>query len=87
MTNHDNADKLISFLNSAHSVFHAVDRISRELDEAGFCALRESEAFRLEPGRSYYVKRNNSSLIAFRLSRQRFTSARLIRAHTDCPVL
>ncbi|KAH9842184.1 putative peptidase M18 family protein [Teratosphaeria destructans] len=48
------------------TVFHFVAATEHELDHAGFEELSERDSWdNLQPGQSYYVDRNGSSLIAF----------------------
>lgn len=55
----------LKFMTENPTVFHAVDFFSKRLDDSGFTSLSEREIWKLEAGKSYYVKRNGSSLIAF----------------------
>ena len=56
---------LLNFIDHSHSVFHAIYEIEQMLVKANFIQLHEQDAWNLEKGKSYYVKRNNSSIIAF----------------------
>ena len=58
---------LCDFVAESPSAFHAVAACERRLAEAGFVPLREGDAWDVEPGGSYYVTRNNSSIVAFRV--------------------
>ena len=80
---------LLGFLQASPTPFHAVRQMRAELDEAGFQSLSEQENWgTLAPG-GYYVTRNDSSIIAFRVGRQpvQETGWRMIGAHTDSPCL
>ena len=77
------AQKLISFIQSSPTSFHAIETIEREL--AGYTALSERDAWRLQPGGKYYVTRNRSSIIAFTLPQGPFRSFQLIASHSDSP--
>ena len=76
---------LIDFINASPTAFHAVDSICRRLDEAGLIRLTEAGAWSLEPGRGYYVTRNMSSVIAFRIPEGEADSFRIVAAHSDSP--
>ena len=79
-------EKLLDFIHRSPSAFHAVENVARELLAAGYCELFESEGFSLEPGGRYFVRRNGSSLIAFRLpSETDFPGFMLMAAHSDSP--
>ena len=76
---------LMDFINSSPTAFHAVENICRRLDKAGLTRLTEGEAWSLEPGRGYYVTRNMSSVIAFRIPTGEADAFRMIAAHSDSP--
>ena len=82
-------DGLIEFLKLSPTPFHAVDYIHETLASAGFTLLNESDAWELKPGGSYYVLRNDSSLIAFTIGANDIveTGIRMVGAHTDSPCL
>lgn len=79
------AEELISFLESSPTSFHAVEMIAGELKEAGFAALSEGERWQLKEGGSYYVTRNQSSIIAFKLPEGVFTGFQIMASHSDSP--
>ena len=62
--------KLMKFLDSAHSVFHAVAGIANALEEAGYTCLQESTDWKLQSGGKYYLTRGGSAVIAFRVPAQ-----------------
>jgi aminopeptidase I len=59
------------FLTENPTVFHAVDYFKNKLSYAGFKELpaRDSWADKIKPGGKYWVTRNGSSLIAFRVGK------------------
>lgn len=61
------AKEMLAFINASSTCFHAVDNIRKMLEEQGFEELQETEDWTLEAGRGYYVVRNDSSVIAFRI--------------------
>ena len=78
-------EALMGFLNSAHSVFHAVASLERALLDAGYQVLNEWDAWDLIPGGKYYLKRNDSAILAFRVP-QGIPAGFLISAsHADRP--
>ena len=82
----NNAAKMVKFLNGCHSVFHAIALMEKELQEEGFKELLENEAWKLESNCNYYVKRNNSSIIAFRSPNiDEVKSINIVASHTDSP--
>lgn len=91
---------LLAFLAAGRSPFHAAAESARRLDAAGFTELDERAPWRLDAGGAYYLRRNDSSLIAFRLPADQpaggaggWTAAlaasgvRMAGAHTDSPCL
>ncbi|MBN7798160.1 M18 family aminopeptidase [Parahaliea mediterranea] len=80
---------LCDFLARATTPFHAVQVMAERLAAAGFRALREDQAWRLEPGGKYYLTRNGSSIIAFNLGSAAGPEQgmRMVGAHTDSPCL
>ncbi|MDH0141158.1 M18 family aminopeptidase [Aquipseudomonas alcaligenes] len=80
---------LIDFLKASPTPFHATRSMAQRLQAAGFRALDEREPWHTEPGGRYYVTRNDSSIIAFRLGHRAPLDGglRLVGAHTDSPCL
>ncbi|MBT5065596.1 MAG: M18 family aminopeptidase [Proteobacteria bacterium] len=79
---------LLDFINRSPTPFHAVKNMRTELVKHGFKELRESESEKLEPSGQYFVVRNNSSLVAFRVSdKGSMVGVRMVGAHTDSPCL
>jgi len=82
-------DGLLEFLKQSPTPFHAVDNIHEILKAAGFVHLYEGDVWDISPGGSYYVIRNDSSLIAFTVGAHPMTETglRIVGAHTDSPCL
>lgn len=59
--------QLMAFLDDSLTSYQAVDNIQKELMQEGFTALCENKIWQLEKGKSYYVVRNDSAVIAFRV--------------------
>ena len=57
--------ELFDFIKCSPTPFHAVKNVEETLEKAGFIPLCESEKWKLEKGKNYYVTRNGSSVIAF----------------------
>ena len=82
-------DDLFSFIDRSPTPFHTVAAGVTLLRDRGFHRLRESDTWgELGPG-GYVVTRNDSSLIAFSLTRrpQAGMALRIAGAHTDSPGL
>ncbi|MBU6383298.1 MAG: M18 family aminopeptidase [Verrucomicrobia bacterium] len=80
-------DKFFHFLDASPTVYHAARVIAARFKEAGFTALTEGEKWKLEPGKSYFVSREDTLLAAFRLPEKRPVSAILLASHIDSPAL
>ncbi len=81
-------ERLLQFLSESPTPFHAVSNLSQVLDQAGFTRLHEKDPWQLPASGDFYVTRNDSSLIAFRLAgNPQETGFRMIGAHTDSPCL
>lgn len=80
---------LSEFIKQSPSPFHAVDWISRRLEENGFIFLGEQDRWELEAGKGYFTTRNGSSIIAFRLPVSICSDMparfQIAAAHTDSP--
>lgn len=78
-------EDLIDFIHRSPSRYHAVANAEALLQKAGFTELNESQRWIIERGMSYYVKRNSSALIGFRIPREEECRWSMISAHTDSP--
>lgn len=79
--------ELLAFLDSSPTSFHAVENMKSMLEQAGFERLLEGQAWKLKKGVGYYVTRNDSSLIAFRIPTEDFVGYQIIASHSDSPAL
>ena len=52
------------------SFFHAVENIKNRLSIQGLIQLKENETWECEPGKGYFVIRNDSSVIAFKIPKK-----------------
>ncbi len=80
---------MLDYIEAAPSPFHAVAETASRLEAAGFSELQEKDSWKTEASGRYFVKRNDSSIIAFiqgdgDLSENGF---RIVGAHTDSPNL
>lgn len=79
------AQKCLDFIGESVSCYHAVEAVEKRLLEAGFGLLTEREQWKLQRGNAYYVKRNDSSIIAFRIPEKEMKGFRIIASHSDSP--
>jgi len=77
---------LISFIENSPTAFHAVDSIVNRLEREGFLPLNETDAWQLKAGQGYYVTRNRSSVIAFRIPTDAPHNFLISASHTDSPI-
>ena len=80
---------LQQFIKKSPSSYQASASIIQELKSNGFEGLEEKSIWELKPGGSYYLLRNMSSVIAFRLGKgdpSQF-GFMIAGAHTDSPSL
>ena len=82
-------NELLRFLSASPTPFHAVQNLTTMLEEAGFTALNERDAWELEKGRRYYCTRENSSIVAFCVGTKapEHEGFHIVGAHTDSPCL
>ena len=76
---------LLTFLTESPTRFHAVDNLSKELAQAGYTRLSEGKSWDIQPGGKYYVTRNGSALLAFRVPKADFTGFMITASHSDAP--
>jgi len=77
---------LIEFINQSPTPFHAVESCAKILEQNGFVPLGEQEEWSLQAGKGYYVTRNQSSIIAFRMPRGKVRNFLITASHTDSPM-
>ena len=78
---------LVDFIARSPTPYHAVENLAVNLEQAGYKRLYEHDTWSPAPGK-YYLSRNDSSLIAIKLSNSPARKGfRLIGAHTDSPCL
>ena len=75
----------LHYLAASPTAFHAVEQAKRQLLAAGYACLNEQEAYGLKAGGRYFVTRNQSSLIAFRVPAKGLAPFRITASHVDSP--
>ena len=76
---------LINFLDSAHSIYHAVAALEEQLKDAGYTRISEADAWELIPGGKYYLIRGGSALLAFRIPEGECKGFLMSASHADRP--
>ena len=80
------SEELLQFIAGCVSPFHVAEMAIGLLSQHGFHSLSETESWNLEPGGSYYVTRNGTSVIAFRMPAGPWRGFLMSAAHGDSPV-
>lgn len=79
-------EKLIKFLNSSYTCFHAIHNLEKELINVGFIKLDEGAIWKIEPGKNYYIIRNTSSIIAIKVPNKiEEIGFNIVASHSDSP--
>lgn len=84
----ENIDKkLMGFINETPNAYYCVDNLRKKLIEEGFVELYENESWdNLKEDGKYFVVRNDSSLIAFKMSDVKNNIGfNIVSAHSDSP--
>ena len=76
---------LMNYLDSAHSVFHAVEGLKNILEEKGYIRLQESGKWDLQPGGKYFMTRGGASIMAFRIPEGSPKGFMMSASHADRP--
>ena len=78
------AGEMLEFIDKSPTCFQAVKNVCDMLTAAGFAELGEADEWKLEKGKGYFVTRNESSVIAFRIPEQ-LSGFHIAAAHSDSP--
>ena len=76
---------LCGFLEESKTFYHANAAVCRWLTDAGYTRLDEGQVWTLAPGGKYFVDRNGSSVVAFRLPAGTPAGYMMASAHSDRP--
>ena len=76
---------LFEFIEESPSQFHVVANERQRFLDAGFVELSEAKEWKLELGKNYFVTRNGSSILAFRMPRDEYKSFMIMASHSDSP--
>lgn len=83
--NRSSAERLISFISHGPTMFHVAENISRRLKNEGFLQLNEWDDWELSRGGKYFVTRNDSSVISFKIGEDDPRGFNIFAAHSDSP--
>ncbi|MDY3827662.1 MAG: M18 family aminopeptidase [Clostridium sp.] len=79
--------KLIDFIYDSPTSYHATSNVVKRLEKIGYTELKEKDKWEIKKLGKYYVKKNDSAIIAFQIGNGdiREEGFRIIGAHTDSP--
>lgn len=78
-------NELLSFIEESPCSFQAIQNMKKELAASGFTELKEGEAWKLEDGGNYFVTRNQSAIIAFKIPGKDYRGFQIMASHSDSP--
>lgn len=86
---YDLSDDLLSFIDKSPVSYYAIKNIKERLEDKGYKELSEGDSWLLVKDGRYYITRNDSSLIAFKVGDKNpwESGFKIIGAHTDSPSL
>ena len=73
-------EKLFSFIENSPTAFHAIEAMRCRLKAEGYQPLLEGSDWNLQAGGKYYVIRNGSSIIAFRIPAKEWKGFQIMAA-------
>ena len=77
--------EMLSFIEKSPSCFHVIANLKERLAAAGFQELDERRDWQVCAGGNYYVTRNDSSIIAFRIPEGELKGFHMAASHSDSP--
>lgn len=77
--------KLFDYIAACPTAYHASAHTAALLVREGYTELFEGESWSLDTGKGYFVRRNGSSLIAFRVPSANFSGYMMTASHGDSP--
>ncbi len=78
-------NNLINFISKSPTSYHVCENLAKALVSAGYTELSESENAPLTAGEGYFVRRNLSSIIAFRMPKESLGGFMICASHDDSP--
>ena len=80
-------ERLFDYIEKAPTAYHACANTAEMLRSAGYTELFERDEWVLEGGKGYFVSRNGSSILAFRIPESDAKGFMIAAAHGDSPCL
>lgn len=84
---HNYDKELLDFIQANPSPYHVIEAQKKRLLEAGYEQLLESASWTIRAGGKYFVTRNGSAIIAFRVPEKTFKGFMIMASHSDSPML
>ena len=75
------------FIARSPTAFHAAREITIRLAEADFTPLSEGERWKFEPGKGYFIQKDDALVAAFRIPKKAPAAAVILASHVDSPAL
>lgn len=79
--------ELLKFIENSPTAYHAVSNVKAELLNLGFAELYEGTSWNIERGKGYFVSRNGSSVMAFKVPEGDFNGFMIAASHSDSPAI
>lgn len=81
------ANSLLEYIYNSPTAFNAVNESKKLLEQNGFSELKFEDSWNLEEGKSYYITKNLSAIVAFKLNSKNIEQEgfRIIGSHSDSP--
>lgn len=83
MSNYKIAKELMEFIDRSPSMYHSTENLAKMAADAGFAELKMEDGWKIEVGRGYYVKTNNSAIAVFNVGED--LKFNIIGSHSDSP--
>ena len=80
-------ERLFHYIENSPTAYHACAHTAEMLRKAGYKELFETDSWKVKSGRGYFVRRNGSSLISFRIPNTEATGFMIAASHGDSPCL
>ena len=81
----EHVQELFDFIQQSPSCFHVIENVKKQLTEQGFEELCENKNWQIKEAGKYFVTRNLSSVIAFKVPTKDFKSFHIVASHSDSP--
>ena len=78
--------RLFSFIEQSPTAFHAIEYMRKKLLDEGYIQLLEGTDWQLTPGKGYFVIRNGSAILAFRIPECAPVGFQIMASHSDSPM-